>query len=81
MTNPLKDNKVIEMASKYKFSVTHFLLAWALSQGISVLPRSKNKEHVRDNFKAKELRISEEDIEAVKSDTLRKYCWDPKNIH
>jgi len=68
------------MAAKYNCSVTNFLLAWSLCQGFSVLPRSRNPEHVRENFKAKGISISKEDIEAIKSKNLNKYCWNPKEI-
>jgi len=76
----LNDSTIKEMALKYGTSVPRFLLAWSMSQGMSVLPRSRNPQHVRENFGASQLTISKEDIEASKSVELRKYCWDPSNV-
>ncbi|KAL3108059.1 hypothetical protein niasHT_018221 [Heterodera trifolii] len=76
-----RDTKVREMASKYDCSISDFLLAWALSQGMSVLPRSRSREHIRENFLgAGGIRVSAEDIEAVKAENGRKYCWDPDGV-
>ncbi|KAF7636293.1 Aldo_ket_red domain-containing protein [Meloidogyne graminicola] len=76
------DEKINNMAIKYNCTVQDFLLSWALSQGMSVLPRSKNPEHVRANFKASKIKVSNEDIEAVKLgiNERKKYCWDPEGL-
>jgi diketogulonate reductase-like aldo/keto reductase len=71
------------MAIKYNCTVQDFLLGWALTQGMSVLPRSKNPEHIRSNFiEANRIKVSMEDVEAVKlhPDQKRKYCWDPEGL-
>lgn len=68
------------MAEKYGVSITDFLLAWTINQGISVLPRSHNPEHVKANFAKKNIKISDKDIEFVKLSEVHKYCWDPLAI-
>ena len=71
------------MAIKYNCTVQGFLLGWALSQGMSVLPRSKNSEHLRSNFiGASNTKLSMGDVEAVKlqPNEKRKYCWDPEGL-
>ena len=68
------------MAEKYHTTVPKFLLAWALCQGMSVLPRSKNAAHIRENLEAADIRVSGEDVESVKSSRMQKYCWDPEGI-
>uniref|UniRef100_A0A914D3M8 NADP-dependent oxidoreductase domain-containing protein n=1 Tax=Acrobeloides nanus TaxID=290746 RepID=A0A914D3M8_9BILA len=73
----LTDPKVTALAKKYGTSVTNFLLAWALSQGISVLPRSRNPVHVKENLEALKIKITPEDIEAAKADNQTKFLWDP----
>lgn len=75
-----RDERIKAMAAKYDTSITNFLLAWALCQGISVLPRSRNPQHVRDNFEARNIQISNEDIDAVKCAKIHKYSWDPEDI-
>ena len=74
------DPRIKNMAAKYNCSITNFLLAWSINQGISVLPKSINSDHIRENFAAKDVHISKEDIEDVKSDKPDKFCWDPKTI-
>jgi len=76
------DPKIVELADKYNVSIPKFLLLWSLSQGISVLPRSINSNHVRDNFSGKNMVISEEDIKSAtrSPEELRKYCWDPTTV-
>lgn len=77
-----EDAKVRAMAGKYNCTVPEFLLAWALSQGMSVLPRSSNPEHVRENYKSasKGIKIKPADVEAVKAGEMKKACWDPAEI-
>ncbi|VDK20527.1 unnamed protein product [Anisakis simplex] len=76
----VQDEQIQKMASKYNCSITQFLLAWSISQGISVLPRSTNVNHIADNYKSIQYKISEEDIDAVMSSKRRKYCWDPSIV-
>lgn len=61
-------------------TVTNFLLAWAINQGISVLPRSHKPEHIKTNIEAKKLKILNEDIEYVKLVNVKKYYWNPMQI-
>ncbi|KAI1729123.1 aldo/keto reductase family domain-containing protein [Ditylenchus destructor] len=76
----LSDPAINTMAQKYKTSVTNFLLAWSLCQEMSVLPRSRNPIHVKENFEARRLNISQEDIKSVKKVEQTKYCWDPERV-
>uniref|UniRef100_A0A914D016 NADP-dependent oxidoreductase domain-containing protein n=1 Tax=Acrobeloides nanus TaxID=290746 RepID=A0A914D016_9BILA len=76
----LKNPKIISLASKYGCSVTNFLLAWSINQGISVLPRSRNPIHVKENFKALSIKLDAEDIEAAKASEQNKFCWNPSSI-
>jgi diketogulonate reductase-like aldo/keto reductase len=56
------------------------LLAFALCQGFSVLPKSINPDHIRANFEAQKIKLSLEDIEAMKWNKQRKFCWNPKTV-
>ncbi|VDM36682.1 unnamed protein product [Toxocara canis] len=75
-----EDRTIKEIARKYGCSIPQFLLAWAMSQGISVLPRSGSPDHVTDNFKSVEYKISKEDIQLVTAPKRQKYCWDPSTV-
>jgi len=56
---------LVSLAQKYGVSVSHILLAWPLAQGIGVLPKSENPDRVRDNFKALNVKLSNEDVEKI----------------
>ncbi|MFH4976838.1 hypothetical protein AB6A40_003547 [Gnathostoma spinigerum] len=77
----MEDNLIKQMAEKYKCSTAQFLLAWAINQGIGVLPRSSKANHVRDNFKAINIHIDPKDVQLVcQIKESHKYCWDPTKI-
>ncbi|CAI4221370.1 unnamed protein product [Auanema sp. JU1783] len=80
-TNLFNDDLIKTMAEKYGVDVPTFLLAWATSQGISVLPRTTNLERLEPNFKAKEVNVKQEDINCVlENGKHKKVCWDPSAI-
>lgn len=76
-----KDPAIVDLANKYRTTPAKFLLAWALCQNVSVLPRTTNVEHVRDNFEATKLKISKEDCESLLNNEQEvKTCWDPRVV-
>jgi len=56
---------LVSMAQKYGVSVQYILLAWPLAQGIGVIPKSENPDRVRDNYKALNVKMSDEDVESI----------------
>ncbi|CAJ0577571.1 unnamed protein product, partial [Mesorhabditis spiculigera] len=75
------DPQVIAMAEKYKISVHVLLLAWAINQDMSVLPRSTQKAHIEENLKAASVKLDPADVKSLLSDTAdQKYCWDPNVV-
>jgi len=49
--NRLLNNKLThKIANKYERSVAQVLLRWATQQGLSVIPKSLNPEHIRDDI-------------------------------
>ncbi|KAK6739696.1 hypothetical protein RB195_008286 [Necator americanus] len=72
------DPEVQRLAEKYNIEVPQFLLAWTISQSISVLPRSTNPERVVSNFKALDVKISSDDVQKLlNNEKCHKACWDP----
>ncbi|VDN24739.1 unnamed protein product, partial [Cylicostephanus goldi] len=75
------DPDVQQMAEKYKITVPQFLLAWAIAQEISVLPRTTKKERVVENYKALDTKISSEDVhKLLNNGKSQKASWDPRTI-
>jgi 2,5-diketo-D-gluconate reductase A len=62
--NLLSDPRVLRIARKHGRSPAQLIIAWHLAQGFSVLPKSANPDRLRDNLRAKEVRLDEEDMAA-----------------
>lgn len=75
------DPDVKELAAKYNVPAPQFLLAWAMSQSLSVLPCSTSRERTIANFTAKDIVVSPEDVQKLLTNgKCYKTCWDPSNI-
>ncbi|KHJ75710.1 hypothetical protein OESDEN_24674, partial [Oesophagostomum dentatum] len=75
------DPDVETLAAKYKITVPQFLLAWAISQSMSVLPRSTDPKRVISNFEAKDVKISSEDVQKLLNNgKCHKASWDPSVV-
>jgi len=70
-----------ELCGKYGTDEAQLLLSWAINQGISVLPKTTNPQHVSNNLKAFDVSIAPEDIEKMKAlNSDKHYCWNPNNV-
>ncbi|PIR43071.1 oxidoreductase [candidate division WWE3 bacterium CG10_big_fil_rev_8_21_14_0_10_32_10] len=58
---------IIELADKYNVSSAQVVLNWLLSRGMVVIPKSNNKEHIKDNLNAANWQMEEADIEKINS--------------
>jgi diketogulonate reductase-like aldo/keto reductase len=57
------------------------LLVWALQQGYSVLPKSTNPDHIKENIDL-DFSLSQEDLSRLNSlgVSSRKYAWNPELV-
>ena len=60
----LKDEKIKEMADKYKVSIPQLCIKYTLQLGTVSLPKASSKEHIEDNMKL-DFTMSDEDMEAL----------------
>ncbi|MGE4559405.1 MAG: aldo/keto reductase, partial [Desulfobulbus sp.] len=59
----LLDNPVIgNIAAKHAITPAQVLLAWGLSRGTVVIPKSTNPERIRQNLAAADLRLDDRDL-------------------
>ena len=59
----LIDNPVVAaIAEKHRAGVGQILIAWSISRGIAVIPKSVNQARIIDNLKAAELNLDAEDL-------------------
>ena len=77
----LKDSKLIEIANKYNKSTSQILIRWCLQKGVIVIPKSSQKQHIKENANVFDFNISEADMN--KLDNLNENyhsSWDPTNV-
>lgn len=56
---------VIEIAERHGASPAQIIIAWHLAHGLSVIPKSQNPDRLRQNFAAKDITLSVDDIAAI----------------
>ena len=77
----LNNPRLIEIARSYKKSTSQILIRWCLQKGIIVIPKSSQKNHIKENIDVFDFNISEADMN--KLDNLNenyRSTWDPTNV-
>lgn len=60
--------EVQEVAEKHGVSEAQVSLAWLMQKdGVVVIPKATGKDHIKDNYRALDLELEEEDIEKINS--------------
>ncbi|KAI1469879.1 aldo-keto reductase [Daldinia caldariorum] len=52
---PTEDQKIIDVATKCNMTPAQVCLSWAVQRGIAVVPKSINKEHMKQNLQLERL--------------------------
>ena len=77
----VNDERFQCIAEKYQKTIPQVLLRWGLQQKCSVLPKSVNSNHIRENFNINNFSISNDDMDFIKGvGKHQKYAWDPINV-
>lgn len=77
----LKDPVIIELSQKYKCQPSQLVLAWAICQNVSVIPKSTNADHLLSNMEAGSVKLDESDIRKISAlNKNQKFSWDPTKI-
>lgn len=59
----LLDNPVVaKIAEKHHAGIGQVLIAWSIARSIAVIPKSINKERIKENLNASELTLDQEDM-------------------
>jgi len=82
--SPLFQSDVVrEIAKQHDKSPAQVLLRWGLQHGYSVLPKSTNPDHIRENIDL-DFYLTAEDMDALdgldSEEEARKYAWDPSCV-
>uniref|UniRef100_A0A914DL88 NADP-dependent oxidoreductase domain-containing protein n=1 Tax=Acrobeloides nanus TaxID=290746 RepID=A0A914DL88_9BILA len=67
------DPVVAEISQKHGVNPETVLLAFPLSQGIGIVPKSSNPDRIRENFNAIRFKLSQEEIEKLNARDKNKY--------
>ena len=59
----LLDNPAVKkIAEKHQAGVGQILIAWSIARSIAVIPKSINKDRIKDNLKAADLILDQDDL-------------------
>ena len=61
----MKNDTILRIASSRDASPGQVLIAWALTRGTSVIPKSVNPSRIRENWRALEVTLNDADMEAI----------------
>lgn len=76
----LTDPTVIDIANECSKSEAQVLLNWALTKGFSVLPKSTNPIHIKDNYEL-DFEISAKNMDRLNEIGVNtKYAWNPSIV-
>jgi 2,5-diketo-D-gluconate reductase B len=59
--------EIQEIAKKYNKSPAQIILKWILSKDLITIPRSGNKEHIKENFEVFDWKLEEDDVRRIDS--------------
>ena len=80
--NPLLTDPTVQTISKSKGqSPSQILLTWALQKGYSVIPKSTNPDHIRENINLEDNVLTVEEIDILDNlEKGQKYAWNPESV-
>lgn len=61
----LSDKTIVDIAEKHQATPAQIVIAWHLALGNVVIPKSVTPERIVENFGALDIRLDEQDIEAI----------------
>jgi diketogulonate reductase-like aldo/keto reductase len=71
---------LVEIAGRYGKTPAQILIRWVLQQGVVVIPKSTNRDRIRQNGDVFDFAISEQDmahLDSFNEDLIT--GWDPTN--
>lgn len=79
----LKNNALFgELSKKYSKSPAQIILRWHIQRNVLIIPRTRNKERLRDNMDIFNFELSSEDVKKINSlNTGRRMGADPDNFN
>jgi 2,5-diketo-D-gluconate reductase B len=66
-----------EMAKKYSKTPTQIALAWIIAHGVIPIPKSSSQEHLKQNYEARKICLSQDDIAQLDGIKKQKRLFSP----
>lgn len=63
--NLLELKEIVAIARKHNASVGQVLINWHTQRGTAVIPKSTNKEHIKENFLAAHIELDKQDMKDI----------------
>lgn len=63
--NLFQNELLLSIATKYKKSIAQVVLRWLTQRGVVAIPKSVQKERIRENFEIFDIELSVEDMETI----------------
>ena len=77
----LYDDTLKEIAKKYNKSTAQIILRFFVQKDIIVIPKSTNKDHIKENLEIFDFELDLEDIKKIeKLDRKQQYSTFPPNM-
>jgi len=61
----LKDERILTIADRLGASAAQVIIAWHLAKGLAVIPKAGDLDHLADNWGARSVTLSDEDVAAI----------------
>jgi 2,5-diketo-D-gluconate reductase A len=61
----IEDSRIARIVEKHGCTAAQAIIAWHLALGLSVIPKSSNPDRIRANLGALDVKLDEEDMEAI----------------
>ncbi|WP_302638633.1 aldo/keto reductase, partial [uncultured Clostridium sp.] len=58
---------IIGLSEKYKKTIAQIILRWHVQRGVIPIPKSSNKERIKENLNIFDFEISNEDMKIINS--------------
>ena len=77
----IKNSYLKEISQKYGKSIHQVILKWGLMNEFVVLPRSKDKRHLKANLEVTDFELTKEELNKITELNCNyKTDWDPESI-
>lgn len=77
----LTDPVVCKIAKQRGVTPARILLRWAVQQGVGVIPKSTNPDHIRNNIDIFSFTLSDQEMVSLDQlDTQSHLCWNPSQV-